>query len=81
MAEDGAPSAKRLKTAQVDANDVITFHFLDARKEPTEISEASSFPPDMCHQFFGDDEVGILLLLPACFVENSQQNRRFNLDV
>lgn len=66
MAEDGAPSAKRLKTAQADANEVITFHFLDAHKEATEISEASSFPPDMCHQFFGEEEVGNLLLLPAC---------------
>ncbi|BDA48752.1 Histone acetyltransferase type B catalytic subunit [Coccomyxa sp. Obi] len=56
MAEDGAPSAKRLKTAQVDANEVITFHFLDAHKEPSEICEASSFPPDMCHQFFGEEE-------------------------
>lgn len=68
MADDGAPPLKRLKKAgaapavestAVDANDVITFYFLDARKEPRTIEEASSFHPDMCHQFFGDDEVGL----------------------
>jgi hypothetical protein len=57
MADNGAPSAKRQKTAEIDANEAITFHFLDASKEPAAISEASTFSPDMCHQFFGDEEV------------------------
>ncbi len=57
MADDESPSAKRRKTALIDANDAITFHFLDAKEEPTAITESSRFRPDMCHQFFGDEEV------------------------
>ena len=64
MADNGAPSAKRQKTAEIDANEAITFHFLDASKEPAAISEASTFSPDMCHQFFGDEEVGRASLMP-----------------
>lgn len=65
---DREPAAKRARTEvqsgsaaypAVDANEVINFHILNPAKEPEEIVEDAVFPPDMCHQFFGEEEVCI----------------------
>lgn len=62
MAEEHAAKRKKLDVAaaapaELDANEVIKFRLLDPGSNATELTEEAFFAPEMCHQFFGDDEV------------------------
>ena len=62
MAEEHTAKRKKLDVAaaapaELDANEVIKFRLLDPYSNATELTEQASFAPEMCHQFFGDDEV------------------------
>ena len=51
------PLSKRPKLgAAVAADSVITFHLLKHTPEGLAVDENGSFPPEMCHQLFGEEE-------------------------